>query len=542
MKKKILLILIPIIVLLVIGAVLVVLYFTTDLFKSPSELFWKYFAQAESAMNILENDNWTSQNSLKANNSYTSNGQLALTISQGENSSKILNIETTARHDANNGRTYADATLKNGDIDLFQVSYINSGDVYAVRCADVLENYIGIRNSGLKALAMQYGLDAQNIPDSIDFNGFLNTELITEEQKNHIVNTYLPIINNNLEDSQYTKTSEQVTVFNNLIEADKYSVNITGENLKQILVEMLNTLKTDTETLTIINGSLLSSYYDAGVISRNDTNLAQDTASQSETTYDINSSYSNSTANSQNITQVIDQLVEQINQDTIEENVTIDVYVSEGKTVKVNMNFDNIFEATYDVLDNSEEITINIVTTSVLLNSSQTTSIVLSKTTANGVTTNRIEYIPDASYADSRIELEMNLAPTGNNSMSNSYRFSILYGDGGIKQNIQMNYTTNTSVVPQVEEIMELTNSNTVIANNYAPEEFTTFLNNWGAMVNSEFTEKMNTIGFSDIKLNLTEELIDRADEAEQYYANDEVYTDEMISNVEDYIDGLVGE
>ena len=129
MKKKVLLIVIPIVVLLVIGVAIAVLYFTTDLFKSPSELFWEYFAQAESAMNILENDNWTSQNSLKANNSYTSNGQLALTISQGENSSKILNIETTARHDANNGRTYADATLKNGDIDLFQVSYINSGDV-----------------------------------------------------------------------------------------------------------------------------------------------------------------------------------------------------------------------------------------------------------------------------------------------------------------------------------------------------------------------------------------------------------------------------
>ena len=507
MKKKVLLIVIPIVVLLVIGVAIAVLYFTTDLFKSPSELFWKYFAQAESAMNILENDNWTSQNSLKANNSYTSNGQLALTISQGENSSKILNIETTARHDANNGRTYADATLKNGDIDLFQVSYINSGDVYAVRCADVLENYIGIRNSGLKALAMQYGLDAQNIPDSMDFNELLNTELLTEEQKNHIINTYLPIISNNLVDLQYAKASEQVTVFNNLIEADKYSVNITGENLKQILVEMLNTLKTDTETLTIIN-----------------------------------SSYSNSTANSQALVQSIDQLVQQINQNTIEESMTIDVYVNNGKTVKININFGNIFEATYDVLDNSEEITINIVTTSTLLNSSQTTSIVLSKTTANGVTTNRIEYIPDASYADSRIELEMNLAPAGSNSMSNSYEFSILYGNGGIKQNIQMNYTTNTSIVPQVEEIMELTNSNTVIANNYAPEEFTTFLNNWGTMVNSEFTEKMNTIGFSDIELNPTEELIDSADEAEQYYANDAVYTDKMISNVEDYIDGLVGE
>ena len=88
MKKKLLIVIIPIIILLIIAITLLVLYFTTDLFKTPSELFWKYLAEAKDVTNILENDNLIEQNTWKTNNTYTSDGDLSLIITQGENSSK----------------------------------------------------------------------------------------------------------------------------------------------------------------------------------------------------------------------------------------------------------------------------------------------------------------------------------------------------------------------------------------------------------------------------------------------------------------------
>ena len=55
-KKKVLLIIIPIIIVLIIAVIIAVLYFTTDLFKSNEELFWKYFAQNKDVLNIIENE------------------------------------------------------------------------------------------------------------------------------------------------------------------------------------------------------------------------------------------------------------------------------------------------------------------------------------------------------------------------------------------------------------------------------------------------------------------------------------------------------
>ena len=227
MRKKKFLIIVPIVVILIVAAVIAVLYFTTDLFKPTNDLFWKYFAQNQDIISILANDNNAIQSQFKQNNTYTSSGNVSFVMEQGENSSKQFTVETTSRHDVNTGRTYADATLKNGDIDLFQVSYINSEDIYAIKCDEVFENYVGIRNSGLKELATNYGVEnVNNIPDSFNVNDFINAMEITEAQKQHILDTYLPIIQNRILEEQYTKTNEQIQIEGNSYSANVYTVQL----------------------------------------------------------------------------------------------------------------------------------------------------------------------------------------------------------------------------------------------------------------------------------------------------------------------------
>ena len=98
---------------------------------------------------------------------------MSLVIEQGENSSKQLNATTNARHDQNTGRTYAEAILKNGDIDLFKVSYINSGDIYGIKCDEIFPNYVGIQNADLSQLAANLGIPNSNIPNRIVPQAFL---------------------------------------------------------------------------------------------------------------------------------------------------------------------------------------------------------------------------------------------------------------------------------------------------------------------------------------------------------------------------------
>ena len=184
-KKKILLIILPIILILIIATVLAILYFMTDIFRSNDELFAKYFSQNGELFDIIQNANTEEQNTFKANNTYIMSGDLTTTIQDGTNIQEIK-ATTSARHDLNTGRTYSDITLKNGEADLLKVSYINSDDVYAIKCDDIMSNYIGIRNSELKKFAQNMGMaeaDTQNIPDSVDLVGISNIGKITEEQK-----------------------------------------------------------------------------------------------------------------------------------------------------------------------------------------------------------------------------------------------------------------------------------------------------------------------------------------------------------------------
>ena len=532
MKKKLLIVIIPIIILLIIAITLLVLYFTTDLFKTPSELFWKYLAEAKDVTNILENDNLIEQNTWKTNNTYTSDGDLSLIITQGENSSKQLNIATTARHDVNTGRTYADATLKNGDMDLMQVSYINSGDIYAIKCPEVVDTYIGIKNSGLKELTTKYGMSADGVPDSINFNELLNNYKITDEQKNHIINTYTPIIQKYLDESQYSKTNRQVTIFSNSFEADIYSISVPQDSLKQIITDSLNTLKNDTETLTLIN---------------NLNNLK-------------NNASSDLTSTQEDITQMIDNMLEAVNQEEFSESLDISVYVNNGSTVRIMVNISDAIYITYDNYNSSQQITIDNTTivesnsdnennvfnlqeenTSNVEPEKYTTRYIITKNEESGSVINKFQIIPNTSIPEVMTEIEIRLGNLQSNYMLNEYKYYINNTEEQT-QKIELSYTTNTSAASQVDEIMELSGSNTAIMNNYEPEAFKSFIQNWWTNFNNVLEEKMDMIGFTEIEdfNNENQDIYDRSEEAYQIYANDTAYAEQDLANVTAYIDEML--
>lgn len=564
-KKKILLIVLPIVLVVVIGVVFAVLYFTTNIFKSTDELFWQYMSQNKDITNILENDKLASQTEFKNNNSYNSTGNLTYSTSTGENSSKYFDVETTARHDANTGRTYADATLKNGDIDLFNVSYINSGDVYAIKSADVVDNYIGIRNSGLKELAAKYNISTDKVPDTININDYTSFFDLTDEQKNHIYETYLPMIKNNISEDNYVKSNQDVQIDGETYNANVYAATLTGDQLKQILISSLETLKEDTETMVLISNK--ASVLNLGVEYTDITNL----------TVKINS------------------LIEQINGLNITNNTNIYVYENYDQTIRTVIEVENMIEITYDRVNNKQILTIDYTQGSIeeILNSSTETNqdmtntltennigtnsisdgivnettdtnivlenlitdtneteisldqmaditvntenvvqtdtntimdinttadnitdvedtqveeisrLVITKETSDQNTNNNITFINNINDEnENSISITYNMSSASNDSINNSYNITVTATSGSITNPIiettTIDYITSTVRVDQVEEIQELTDSNTVIANNYDATQFSAFMEQWFGAFESIITEKMASIGIED--------------------------------------------
>lgn len=483
MRRKTLLILIPILVLIIIATVITILYFTTDLFRTDEELFWKYFAQNEDIMDILKNENISIQNNFKNNNSYVSNGNLDFVALQGENSSKQLNIETTSRHDANTNRTYAEAILKNGDINLFTVSYINNNDIYAIQCSEVYQYYIGFQNSGLTELAANYGLS--NIPESINFDEITQIFNLTDEQKNHIINTYLPIIQNEVDDTQYSSfNNESIEIEGQNYEANKYVISLSGTEAKNILINILNGLKSDTETQLILSNKLSSLC--------------------------LGEEYTDTT----NLVSKIDELIQNIQSAELNNNIIINVYEQDGNTIytsieagkyiisynrlnnikKLNISIESKVETNTDIIDTNEIIDLNNYATN--SDNTITFEIEISKTTLESIVTNEIKIIPDSSNSGSYIDIGIGFGNIQNESYSNSYFVEVSNSEGDSINVNTIKYDTNTTKAEQVKEIAELTGANTVIANNYPAEQFTAFLNAFVNSFRQVFENKLATIGF----------------------------------------------
>ena len=583
MKKHLLLIIIPIAVLLVLGLVLLILNLTTDIFKSPSEMFWKYIVQNADIVDILENDKQVAQKNIKESNSYTSTGNLLLTMEQGENNIKQINVDTTARYDVNTGRTYADATLKNGELDIFNVSYINSGDIYAIECAEVTPVYIGFRDGDFSSLVAKYGArNVDRLPDRVDLSEYEGVFDLTDEQKSHIINTYLPIITNIVQENQYQKIGESVQINGSTYDANIYRVQITGDNVKQILIQMLNTLQSDSETLILLsnkfsvlkmginytdisNFSLLlqrkieelqnatipdliinvyenrgnvirTSFEMEGIInviydrvqnynsltidleedilnnvmgnieetitsffpttesgeSSNDENVPSDAVTDGVE----NSVTDNTNANNEDSTTTNDENSTE-NSSENQNNENTETAGNDGNVVDENVisgENTNTIESSNQNNGTGNEV-IDLTQEAEDLASTTYGRISIVKQIADSASVTTIDFTPNIEDTSTNINIVANYSNIQNNSANNSFSITLSGAVDEIPTIYTISYDTMTTQASSVEEIPELTNSNTVLANNYEAEQFTTFFNNWYTAFMNAFSEKAAMIG-----------------------------------------------
>lgn len=519
-KKKILLIILPIILILIAVAALTVLYFTTDMFKSNDVLFAKYFSQNRELFDIIQNANAKEQSTFKSNNTYTMTGDLTTTIQDGTNIQEIK-ATTAARHDANTGRTYSEITLKNGEADNLKVSYINSGDVYAIKCDDILPNYIGVRNSELKKFAQNMGMsetDVQSIPDNINLDAISNITSITDEQKQHIIDTYSKVISESISADKYTKLNKtQISVDGTSYEVNVYQVAIDDATLKQIIINCLTTLKDDNATLALISNKVSSlgvttEYTDITKLSETIQNLATKIQNTNETTDNITMTitvYENKGTTIKTELEVNLNKTEDIisNSNTTVENETIALSKNTSSMNKITIDktgTENISKAILSIEQKQTSSTQNGITGENVEGTPKisTSQIILQKTATDSNITNEITIIPDTNNAAQTMAMSTTMGKLINNTISNISSASISISSDGINvQTVQSSYTQNIQATTEVEEIMELKNSNTIIFNNYTSAQLTPFLTQVGEKINQVIPDKLGQLGI-DITSN----------------------------------------
>lgn len=444
-RKGLIIALIITAVIIAIAVVFIILFFTTDIFKNGQQAFLQAMSKNIEMFNTLSNANIITQEDFRNTYSYNSTGTINGTISQGTVTQNVT-LKTTARRDANTERYYADIALQNAGQDILKYSYIECNDVYAIKCDDVLANYVGIRNSDLKEYARKIGVSEEeinNIPDQIDFEVLKGAFNLSEEEKEQLQSIYLDTITNSIPQEKFQKAGKESITVNNLsCNANKYTLTLNGEEIKKLLINLLNTAKSDEISMNILTKlqNALTSNVDTTLITNNIENLT--------TKIESDETIANTT-------------------------LTVDVYSYKGNPIKTIIDISTIGKITIDTDKNTQSVTVLTERYDDIGNINLTSQVTISKGNYNDNVVYNFEIIPNTLDIGQKLNVMIQLGNTTDTGYTNTYEVLIQNGENNT---INLQYDVEVLASETVEEIQELTDSNSIIFNNYSIEELTPFI------------------------------------------------------------------
>lgn len=334
MKRAIIIASIVIGILLILGIGGTILYLKTDIFKSNQSLFFKYIEQAAKGIEYTQNANMISNINRMKEEPFTLVGNLSYETDEKNNPTKNalknMKFAVEAKVDNSKKKAYGVGTLKSNNQDLFKLEYANTNNIYALKSDEVVTAFVGIENQNLKVLAQKLGItNTSNIQNSVaPILNLGETLNLTEDEKSHIYETYMPVLEQNIEKSNFTKNkdiaiSRDGVVYNTI----GYRLELSASELKQIEIKLLQALKEDSITLNLI------------------TTKAK--------TFNLEEKYTQINT----LVQEIDSLINRINNESTnsQDGIIITVYVENGKVVTTEIIYKN--EIKYTIYGQKENNT-----------------------------------------------------------------------------------------------------------------------------------------------------------------------------------------
>lgn len=248
-KRRAILISVILVILLIIATVCIVLYATTDMFKSNDALFEKYARQLlENLDDILNEEHMTEMEEILNNNKLTS--ETTATINYNENSDTshpINNIQMniSGEEEKATGYNYKDITVTQNDETVAGVEYIEDGNIAGVRLNGIRQ-YIStnIDNENENEIYNLYELIHTNISGLFGLNS---------DEWNTLKEKYVGIIWKNIANANFSKQTGMALEINGVqYNTNVYSVTITKEQFNNIYIQVLQELEKDEAILSKI--------------------------------------------------------------------------------------------------------------------------------------------------------------------------------------------------------------------------------------------------------------------------------------------------
>lgn len=226
--------------------------FSTDIFKGNKELFFKYMIQMGNEEQGFIEMQLKQYFEKQKNTPYLDGGNILVTITASNDQERFKNTNNTnitfeGQVDKANSQVIQDVSVNYSDNVKFPFSYKQIGNTIGIQTNAIGNKYVAINKEELGDL--KSGLNAEE-EQTNNTNGFekiqefLNISL-TKEDLQHIQDTYFDVLKQQLQDSDFNKIEEA--------NRTGYQLTLKGENLKKLMVKLLETLKNDQTTLDKMN-------------------------------------------------------------------------------------------------------------------------------------------------------------------------------------------------------------------------------------------------------------------------------------------------
>lgn len=503
-KKRIALaIAIPSIIVIIIIITGILLYLNTDMFKSNKTLFFKYFGKnSENIKEIeeifesteyeknLQNNKYTDDINIKVN--YTNN----LQTTSEDNSNTINNVKLLIKgeEDKNNKYSYKDFKLEkdkniatntenqsssensnesnNKEQNIMEVEYIKNDNNYGIRFSDLFKQYLLVENNNLKDLFRKIGYSEQeleNVPDSIEINDITLSDIkFTEDEIKQLSEKYSEIINKKVSKEKFEKNSKQVITINEKnITTNAYILKLTNEELNNLYVDLLESLKQDEIILNKIESI------------QNKINSININSSESK---DLKESFA----------EEIDLQIEKINKTNIGNQETkIIVYENSGKTIRTAIQGKD-YEINFDYINTQDEKNIELI---VKKDEIETYNIKLKKD-KDGI---KLDIYSNDETNPIKISLEQNKNESDKKCSNN---INLKYENANSKLEVSAEQEIN--IVDNFENENTLNAQNSILLNGLEKEQLQAVLN----QVSEEVQQKINSIS-EEVKINDIQEILE---------------------------------
>ena len=485
-KRRAILISVILVILIIIATVCVVLYATTDMFKSNDVLFEKYARQLlDNLDDVLNEDHMAEMEEILNNNKLTSNTTATINYSEnGDTSHPINNIQMniSGEEEKTTGYNYKDVTVTQNDETVAGLEYIEDGNIAGVRLNGIRQ-YLStnVENKDENEIYNLYELIHTDIPGLLGLN---SNEWNTLKEK------YIGIIWGDIANATFSKQSGMVIEINGTqYNTNVYSITITKEQFNNIYIQLLEELEKDEIILSKIEAldNKLNEYH----------NFMQDGES-SNLKQDFIDEIDNTIQNIQNFNIGNDER-------------TISVFESNGVAISLSIDTEEEFVG-LDVINGEGSHFINILGNEKIEEGEAENSFdfKIEKTAATNDETLTVQY--NTVQEGEEITNECSVSRKMENSTVNSHvNFS-----RSVEQNtLEIAVETITNIVNDFEEKEELVeNENNIMIESLSDEQKESVRSNVEENINNQINTFLQVVPLENINqmlinLNFMEEELD---------------------------------